>query len=80
MNEAVTRADIHIGILRALIDRDSTHLTTKRLAQFIINNHNTNNEVSMLGSLMYICQTIFEEDLATMLKMVQVVVTNLEKE
>ena len=80
MNEAVTRADLHIGILRALIDRDSTHLNTKRLAQFIVDNYNMNDEICMLSSLMYICQQIFEEDLATMIKMVQVVVTNLEKE
>ena len=80
MNEAVTRADVHIGILRALIDRDNTHLNTKKLAQFIVDNQNRNDEVCMLSSLMYICQQIFEEDLATMIKMVQVVVTNIEKE
>ena len=77
MNENVTRADIHIGILRTLINSDSSHPTTKKLAQFILDNYNEEDEVDTLASFLYICQKIFGGDIETLSKMNMVVLMNL---
>ena len=73
MDKTVTRADVHIGILRAIVDSNSSYFMTKKLAQFIIDNQNPKDEVCSLSSLMYICQKIFEEDPSTLIRMIEVV-------
>lgn len=78
MKEEITRADINIGILRALIADSNRTPTTVALAQFILDNI-SGDETQILGSFLYICQKMFESDPDTLIRMNIVVLSNVLK-